>query len=344
MAAKVLKKELISLKVFAAVAVMVAHRLEILRPGLQAAALGLDVERAPDGRAKLLPRDRPGRRRGGLRRVPSGEGQAGRNGPAYRPTWPWIGFALLGIARDVRRGEQCAGGEQPAVDGGFVPQTSSTQARPLAAGAALSTTSPREEFRITAPGFIRAKRASPAMRRVVSSSGVWNVRMSAWRATSSSGRKPQCSRASRGGSQQRTRKPHVSAYPLYERSDVSHADDAQRTPGGLPASCGRGGPAPPPPIEYALALQPAAVQTGCRAPRTTPCRCGRKPMVAVAIRRTREPPSSRSSQRVRVRIRRASASRTSSGAISPPEDNAPRPTVRGPLQEGYGAVGDDFHG
>jgi len=55
---------------------MVAHRLEILRPGLQAAALGLDVERAPDGGAKLLPRDRPGRRRGGLRRVPSGEGQA----------------------------------------------------------------------------------------------------------------------------------------------------------------------------------------------------------------------------------------------------------------------------
>ena len=68
------KKELISLKVFAAVAVMVAHRLEILRPGLQAAALGLDVECAPMvvqsccteiGRAS----------RGGLRRVPSGEGQ-----------------------------------------------------------------------------------------------------------------------------------------------------------------------------------------------------------------------------------------------------------------------------
>ena len=86
---------------------------------LQAAALGLDVERAPDGGAKLLPRNRPGRRRGGLRRVPSGEGQAEETGQRIDRHGRGIGFALLGIARDVRRGEQCAG-EQPAVDGGFV--------------------------------------------------------------------------------------------------------------------------------------------------------------------------------------------------------------------------------
>ena len=49
-----------------------------------------------------------------------------------------------------------------------------------------------------ASGFICRNSLSPAMWRVVSSSGVWNVRMSASRATSSSGRNPQCSSSSRG--------------------------------------------------------------------------------------------------------------------------------------------------
>ena len=157
------------------------------------------------------------------------------------------------------------------------------------------------------------------MRRVVSSSGVWNVRMSAWRATSSSGRKPQCSRASRGGSQQRTRKPHVSAYSF--TSDPTCPTPT--TPSVRPAGCqpcvrARWASTAPAHWSTPLALQPAAVQTRMPCAAHHAVSMWSKPMVAVAIRRTREPPSSRSSQRVRVRIRRASASRTSSGAISDP--------------------------
>ena len=83
----------------------------------------------------------------------------------------------------------------------------------------------------TAFGFNRRRRASSAMRRVVASSGVWNVTRSQCRATSSNGTKsPPPSRTARGGSQVSTRNPHDAAY----LPDVSRADHSQRLFGRMP--------------------------------------------------------------------------------------------------------------
>ncbi len=105
-------------------------------------------------------------------------------------------------------GVASSAGEQPAVDGGFVlPDVERRQGRFAAGGRAVHDL-PREEFMRMAPGFIRpnSRRRRPCGASK-SSSGVWKVRMSASRATSSSVRNPHRSRSSRGGSQQTTRNP-----------------------------------------------------------------------------------------------------------------------------------------
>ena len=66
------------------------------------------------------------------------------------------------------------------------------------------------------------------------------------------------------------------------------------------------------------ALHPAAVATSMSFREHQSRSMWSNPMVAVAIIRTREPSRSRLSQRVRVRVTSASASRTSSRAISRP--------------------------
>ena len=86
---------------------MVAHGFEIPGPLLEAAAFGRDVVCPADGPAKFLPGDRPRNRRGGLGRIPPVERQAETSGQRGDGHGRGVGLALLGIARDVGRGEQC---------------------------------------------------------------------------------------------------------------------------------------------------------------------------------------------------------------------------------------------
>lgn len=85
--------------------------------------------------------------------------------------------------------------------------------------------------------------------------------MSAWRATSSSGRNPQCSRSSRGRvASQTTRKPPQAGVFPDEGSHVPHAHDAQRPLCGLPPLCtGEVGQYGTRPLQYA-----AGVAACCR--------------------------------------------------------------------------------
>ena len=104
---------------------------------------------------------------------------------------------------------------------------------------------------------------------------------------------------------------------LDERSDVPHADDAQRPLRGLPAlRAGEVDERRADPLQYA----PGVAARGRRdfdAVRHAVSMWS-KPMVAVAISFTRESASSFSSHRVRVRITSASALRTSAAEIAVP--------------------------
>ena len=152
------------------------------------------------------------------------------------------------------------------------------------------------------------------MRRVVSSSGVWNVRMSAWL--------------------------------LYERSDVSHADDAQRTPGGLPAlRAGEVGQHRPHPLEYA-----SGVAAGGRADADAVRRAPRRVDVVETDGRRGDQTDAGAAEQPLV----AAGARADKEGVGVAHllrrDFRPRkithlgPRFEDPLQEGYGAVGDDFHG
>ena len=202
---------------------------------------------------------------------------------------------------------------------GSCSQTSSAQPRPLRSRASPSTTSPREEFMRMAPGFIRPNSRLSAMWRVEASSGVWKVRMSASRATSSSVRNPHRSRSSRGGSQQTTRNPHPSAYAFTsDPTCPTPTIPSVRSAGCQPCVRERWTSVAPTHCSTPWALQPAAVVTSMPCAAHHAVSMWSKPMVAVAISFTRESASSFSSHRVRVRITSASASRTSAAEIAVP--------------------------
>ena len=188
----------------------------------------------------------------------------------------------------------------------------------------------------TAFGFNRRRRASSAMRRVVASSGVWNVTGSQCRATSSNGTKsPPPSRTARGGSQVSTRNPHDAAYrrtssptcpapttpsvffgrmpPVALREVMQYGCDPLQYAAGV-AACGRCYADLPAPAVVEVDMVESDGRRGDEphprtvraAPRRSACGCGRS-----ARRR---------------RVRRA--------PLSPcPEDNVSRRRVRGPLRE-----------
>ena len=170
-----------------------------------------------------------------------------------------------------------------------------------------------------------AKKAASAMWNVACGpwvvSGVCRVTTSARRATSSSETNPSHpSRSARGGSQRSTRQPI-----LWSRSSTRRPTWPTPT---MPTTQSRSGGSSPSrrsrsseQATYCATLP--ALQPG-QLVQPMPARCMNAvsiwswPMVAVATNCTLLPPSRASSQRVRVRMMRASALRTSAAVIAAP--------------------------
>lgn len=159
-----------------------------------------------------------------------------------------VGLALLGVARDVGCGEQRVF-QQRRIEVRFVlPDVERPAETAPEQGLAVDHLPARGVYENGAGVSSGPNSRLSAMWRVEASSGVWKVRMSASRATSSSVRNPHRSRSSRGGRSRRRGIPtlrHTLSRAIRRVPRPRFPACARRA--ASPA-CGRGGRAPRRPI------------------------------------------------------------------------------------------------
>ena len=245
----------------------------------------------------------------------------------------------------MRRGEQCAG-EQPAVDGGFVlPDVEYAGKAASQQGRAVHDLAARGVQDYGA-GFHPCKKgvAGHAARRVVER----RVERQDVGLAGDLLQRQEAAVFARLARRVAAEDPETPCFGilLHERSDVSHADDAQRTPGGLPAlRAGEVGQHRPRPLEYA-----SGVAAGGRADADAVRRAPRRVDVVETDGRRGDQTDAGAAEQPLV----AAGARADKEGVGVAHllrrDFRPRkithlgPRFEDPLQEGYGAVGDDFHG